>query len=367
MRLYRKTSETLNNNNKKSIFLQQSGFMRILIKCPSFNKHGGIRVLVEHANGLSSLGHEVYFQSVNPSQKPDWIDINPNVEVIFGQAHFSPTFFDVIIAGSPFLALDIQAQYPKTRSFMLLQMCEELFLPDNEKYVQACLKAYHLPMPIIGISRWNQERVYNVHGRSQEYEFHYIGNGVGDEFTPGEKDPELTILVEGWIGYNHAKDTNAIGPKVARRLKQDFGAKVIAYSQFPKDTTQFGKLPFLEFRDVPDEYYTGPDTETIVRLNQRAHILLKASHFDARSCAPVEAMKCGTPTARAIDLGDDDLIHRYNSLRCAYNEQELYAAAAELIENVGLRNELIDNGLKYAETELSWPRWTGELEKIISK
>jgi len=340
--------------------------MKILIKCPSFNKHGGIRVLIEHANGLARLGHEVYFQVINSGQKPDWIAVSPEVEIVYGNAYFPKGFFDVILAGSPFVALDVYAQYPGVRSFMFLQMCEELFNPENKQYVDSCIKAYRLPMPIIGISQWNKERIYFQHGRNPELPYHIIGNGVGDEFKPGKKDDGLTVLVEGWIGYNHAKDTNALGPKVAKRLKEDYGARVIAYSQFPKNTTQFGTLPFLNCYDVPDEYYVGPNTETIVELNQRAHILVKASRFDARSCAPVEAMKCGTPTSRAIELGDDDLIHGINSIRCAYDEQELYAAAAELIENTRLRESLTAGGLEYAKTELSWDKWTKELEKIIT-
>lgn len=340
--------------------------MDILIKTPSFAKHGGVRVLIEHANGLAKIGHSVCLQSMSTSLNPEWIAVHPDIEIVYGKTIFAPNQFDVIIAGSPLVAMDMKSERMNGKQFMLLQMCEELFNTDNKSYVHRCIEAYRLNMPIIGISQWNKDRVMAVHGRNPDYPYYIIGNGVSDEFSPGVKDDEFTILVEAWIGYNHAKDIDAIGPKVAKRVKEKYGVRVLAYSQFPKDARQFGPLPFLDYQDVPDEYYHSIGTDQIVSLNQRAHLLIKASKFDARSCAPVEAMKCGTPTARAIEQGDDDLIHGYNCLRCEYDEEQLFEITCWMIEDEKLRKRITDNGLEYAKENLSWERWTKELEKIIS-
>ena len=116
---------------------------------------------------------------------------------------------------------------------------------------------------------------------------------------------------------------------------------------------------------MPDEFHHAPSPEDIVKLYQRAHILLKASVYDARSCAPVEAMACGTPTARALHLGDDDLINGINCLRCDYNEEQLKAIAGRLVEDADLRAELAANGLAYRKRWLSWERWIEVVEKTM--
>lgn len=337
--------------------------MKILIITPSLAPHGGVRVLGEHGNGLAAQGHDVTFQVVHKPDPglPNWMSFHPDLEIQSGAIKYNPARFDAIIYGSPFIAVQFHNHYKDAKTFLLLQMCEELFNPNNKAYVRQAIESYHLPIPIIGISQWNKDRIFDVHKRDPNLPYHLIGNGVSDNFKPGVKDDGLTVLVEGWVGYNPAKDTDAIAPRVARHLKQKYGARITAYSQFPLSHPQ------AKHTDVPDEYYVTPTAEQIVRLNQRATFLLKASRYDARSCAPVEAMKCGTPTVRAIDLGDDDLLHEYNCLRSAYNYDEMIAHAERIIENQVLRDRYAKNGLEYAETSLSWPHWSNELLKIISQ
>ncbi len=336
--------------------------MKVLIISPSLAAHGGVRVLVEHANGLARQGHDVTLQVVHKPERalPDWVSFDDDVEIQSGAIKYNPARFDAIIYGSPFLAVQFHNHYKDANTFLLLQMCEELFNPDNKAYVQQAIESYHLPIPIIGISQWNKDRILTEHKRDPNLPYYLIGNGVSDNFCPGVKDEGLTVLVEGWVGYNPAKDTEAIAPRVALHLKQKYGARIIAYSQFPLSHKD------AKFKDVPDEYYVQPTAQQIVLLNQRATFLLKASHYDARSCAPVEAMKCGTPTVRAIDLGDDDLLGGYNCVRCDYDYSQMIALSELVIEGSVLP-KLSRNGLEYAETNLSWPHWSNELFKIISQ
>lgn len=360
--------------NLPNISLLTIATLNILIISPSLNLHGGIRVLVEWANGLARRGHYVTFQSQQgyfPNGKDGkankWIEIHPSVEFITDKVEFPANAFDVAIAGSYQVAHFLNAQKWNCRKYCLIQMCEELFHPDNKAYVKQVTDAYRLPMPLICISKWNIDRILNEHARNPEYPIHYVGNGVTNDFKPGEKDKTPTILVEGWIGYNFAKDTEAIGAKVAKRLKEKYIVRILAYSQLPKDEQRFGNLPILQYQNIPDEYYLSPNTKQITSLYQRAHLVIKASRYDARACAPVEAMKCGTPTARAIIEGDDDLIHGLNCLRCGYNEDELFAISERLLLDEKLRAELVENGFKYAEKMLDWDYWMQEIEKIISQ
>jgi len=100
-----------------------------------------------------------------------------------------------------------------------------------------------------------------------------------------------------------------------------------------------------------------PTADKIVELNQRAHIMLKASMYDARSCAPVEAMACGAVPIRAIFHGDDDLIHGHNAMVSAYgDEQAFYNNAKRAIEDIQLWINLRISGAEYRKQYLEWEK-----------
>jgi len=154
---------------------------------------------------------------------------------------------------------------------------------------------------------------------------------------------------------NHSKDVNYLAAKTAARLKNEFGATVLAYSQKP--------LSYL--KDVPDEFYQVPTQAQLVSLYQRSHIILKASLLDARSCAPVEAIACGCVPVRAIRHGDDDLTHLYNCLRTEYADEPFYQAAKRLIERPVIRGVLRANGQKYRDEHLDWGKHMAIIEDIF--
>jgi len=324
--------------------------MRLLITTPTLRPHGGIRVLVEWANHLARRGHKTTLQIFQGPIRADWIDINPDVQVKGGIVQ-SISEYDCVVAGTPFIALHLDSMQG-AKKFFLLQMAEDLFSPGNHGYVEKCRQSYHVKMPIIGISKWVEEYVRDQ-GRTGK--MYYIGNGVTENFTPGEKSKELTVLVEGWNGYNPAKDWEHINAQVADALKKEYGAKIVSYSQAPPTHNEH----------ILDEYYTRPDPEQIVRLYQQATIMVKATRYDARSCAPVEAMACGTVTARGLMKGDDDLFHEMNCLRGGYKYDEVLTHAKRLIEDEELREQLEQSGLQYRKKWLSWDYWMGEVEKIF--
>lgn len=336
----------------------------ILILCPSLAIHGGIRVLVEWANHLARRGHTVTFQIVQPAgyRWQSWIDFDPAVRVQVGQV--IRVDYDIVVASTPMLALMLDSTNAPCKKFYLLQMLENLFEPNNKQWVDMCIESYKVSFPIIGISKWVEEEVRKHRGDGKMY---YVGNGVSDDFKPGQKDEGLTILVEGWGGYNDAKDVDLLAPRVAEVLYKEYGAKIIAFSQFPLAFHKKAK----QYEHCLSEYHEAPSRDELVRLYQRPTFMLKASKYDARSCAPVEAMKCGTVTVRAIERGDDDLVNYHNSIITPYDWGKFYGRARDLcniIKNVGVERALGSyqkNGLEYAARELSWEIRMNEIENIL--
>ena len=324
------------------------------------NIHGGVRIIVEWANHLSRRDHAVTLQIIRPAgyRWDNWIDIDSTVRIQVGQA-INLNGYDIAVATFPAAALAMDADSSFCKKFYFLQMLENLFDP-NPAWHKLCFQSYKVKMPIIGISKWVEEEVRKHRGDGKMY---YVGNGVSDDFKPGQKDEGLTVLVEGWGGYNDAKDVDLLAPRVAEVLYKEYGAKIIAFSQFPLSFHKKAK----QYEYILSEYHEAPSREALVRLYQRPTFMLKASKYDARSCAPVEAMKCGTVTVRAIERGDDDLIDGLNSWVCPYDYNTFlqYAKSACEVYDKHAFQELSRYGLEYAARELSWETRMNEIENIL--
>ncbi len=326
--------------------------MKICYLSPHLHRpHGGIRVIIEHCNHLAEFGHEVTLHVFGNAMTKAWCKISEKIDIRYGGNVTDE--FEVVVATTPPLALVLDAARISAKKFYFLQMAEHLFVKSNKEFNQKAYQSYRVGFPIIGISRW-VEYLVRTEGHRGNLPMYYVGNGVSADFVPGKKDEQFTVLVEGWESYGDSKDVNNIAPKVAKSLKDDFGVRILAYSQFPIKRNV----------GIPDEYYEVPTQEALISLYQRSHIILKASLLDARSCAPVEAMCCGCVPVRAIVHGDDDLVNGYNCLRSEYDEDALYRGAARLIQDKGLLGRLSKNGAAYAKQWLNWPTWMRIIEEI---
>jgi len=316
--------------------------------------HGGIRVIIEWANRLS-VNHKVTLYCKKGKQIPSWIDIDRSIQLT--DNHHDLKKCDLLIITSPHdICLSWTSGMPK-RKVVFLQMLEHLFRPGDINWAGKCNRCYGDDHPLILISQWNKdyvERTFHNDNRT----VHYIGNGVNFSHFPLDrkcKKDGKTILIEGWEATNPTKDIDRIAPSVAQKLRKA-GYRILAYSQIPVSTLSA----------VPHEYYLRPSRERLNDLYARATVLLKASKYDARACAPMEVMTKGCITSRAIDLGDDDLIHGENCLRTTYtNTDEFYNNTMEILTNKGLQTRLRNNCYEYVE-KYSWDYWMPKIEGILA-
>lgn len=317
----------------------------ICITCPGFSIHGGIRIILEWANRLPNT---VILNTSPKSAQLTWFE--NKVPVTSNPAILKKC--DTLIITSPHgIELGGHPYAPKN-VIVFLQMMEHIFQEGNPSWLKRCMRFYKSPHPMILGAHWNAQWCRDF-GRTAP--IYYVGNGVNLADFPiiKEKSGPLTVLVEGWEPYNPAKDVDSLGPKVARRLRAD-GYHILAYSQFPLKT-----MP-----EVPHEYYCKPDLATLNDLYSRAHVLVKATRYDARALAPMEAMTKGTVTARAIVYGDDDLINNVTALRCGYNEDDLYDNAKRLLTDRALRESLAANCLEYVQ-KFTWDYYIGQVMQVI--
>lgn len=319
--------------------------MRIVITCPDINSiHGGIRVILEWANRLHDLGHQVFVLDQAKRLKCKWFPLKTRVvnnSYIINRA-------DCLIVTSPH-----GVQYLDRlvrRKFVFVQMMEHYFRPENPKWLEMCRKFYTTPHHCISISHWNIEEMKQLWGRTAPT--FYVGNGVNLEMFPIRKSIKdgKTILIESPITSNPSKDPEMLTFKVAKHL-QNQGYKIIGYGARPMDI------------DIA-EYYVNPNLDKLNDLYSRATILLKATKMDARSCSPMEAMTKGTVTVRGIIKGDDDLTNE-NSFRCGYNERELYDTA--LLALTSPLTEQKSNACRQYVQDFSWDHWMPKINEIITQ
>lgn len=324
--------------------------MNILYTIPGWGRHGGVRVILEHVNRLHAMGHNVTLLSLQRG-RADWFVLNPGIHIVYHPTDAKNV--DVAVVTSPHTIHWLDAIKAK-KKVLFCQMAEHLFRSHDFKWGLKCERFYTANVPMMAISQWNIDLFRDFYGRTAPT--YYIGNGVNlDDFPISDKPKDgKSILVEGWVAHNGAKDTSCIGPSVAMRLKKELGVKILAYSQLA-NTTAF----------TPDEYYQKPDLAAMNDLYERATIMIKATRYDARSCAPMEAMTKGTVTARAVIEGDDDLEHNVNCLRSGYNEDELYQNAKRLLTDHTLRHSLSIFGRAHVR-KYSWDYWMNKVNDILT-
>lgn len=326
--------------------------MKILVTTPCFAPHGGIRIILELANRLADH-HEVFLQNLGLDANRH-LKIDPRVKVLPHDAWKSARP-DLWLLTSPHATPLLERPGKK---LLHLQMLEHLFRPNDAAWRRQCKAFYTAKYPLISISKWNIAALKKDYWRKDDNTF-FMGTGVNTLQFPVEACPKdgKTVLVEGWAVGNPTKDSSRLAPKVARRLKAE-GYRILAY----------GLLPPADFADVPDEFHVKPDLATMNWLYREATILLKASVYDARSCSPMEAMTKGTVTARALRLGDEDLIHDVNCLRSDYcgagAELTLYRNARCLLVNEKLHTRLLYGCYEHVKTQ-SWEHWLPQYLELI--
>jgi len=320
--------------------------MRIFIQSPNINsRHGGIRVINEWANRLQAFGHKVILYNQAGPVRCDWMTITCKIVNTTSLLDKS----DLLIVTSPHGAFLLSKDKP-VKKVVFLQMLEHLFNITNKSFFDSCLALYTTKYPLISISQWNIRFLQNKYQRKGP--IHYVGNGVNlDDFSISNKPKEGKIaLLESPEPTNMAKDTEKIAVQVAKNLIEK-GWTIKGFGlQAAKD-------------NIYAEYFTKPSLETMNRLYDEATIMIKATKYDARSTAPLEAGTKGTVTIRGIIEGDDDL-NDSNSFKTGYSYDKLFDATMFAINNPEQLKQRSENIKAHVQT-YTWDYWMAKINQIL--
>lgn len=321
--------------------------MRIAITCPGFALHGGIRIILEWANRLAEDNDVFIVCTSRRMARPDWFNLHPSIPI-----YDTLRKCDCLIITSPHgIEFERHIWAPPGRTFIFLQMMEHLFRPSDPKWNDRCEKFYTSKNPLILGAYWNFDWLTKKYNRTAPT--YYVGNGVNlKDFPIQQKRKDgKTVLLESPFSTNPVKDVDQIALNVAARLK-DEGYRIIAYGATRGSS------------EVLNNYCECPTLDEMNLIYSNSTILLKATKYDARALAPMEAMTKGVVTARAIMLGDDDLIHGVTAMRCDYDEEALYYNAKALLTDEKMRQTLANNCIEYVQ-KFSWTYWMNFIRAIL--
>lgn len=318
---------------------------------------GGTRILIEHLNRLSRIGHECEMAFLIP-KFCDWMPVSFRQSALV-EARMTP--YDVVVATeiNTWPVVGDMKSFPNAdRRKVFVQMAEHMFFePESEPWIKANAAYRFLGETLdpLTISGWLSDWIY----RSCGFKAPIVPNGVNtDMFFPdpfdGLDNGVTRVLVEGHSA-NYAKDVLGMSIKTARWLRamgKEF--ELWGFSQHAQPTGDY------------DLYWRMPDQDTIRQIYSSCDILIKASRFEGRSCVDVEAMACGCAVNRAILLGDDDLKHNFNCLKVKYGNHTAFRNnAMRMMDDRKLVKRLSGNGITYVSQQLDWDSSIKKLEGVL--
>lgn len=330
--------------------------MKILYITLGLNACGGVRIICEHLNRLTERGHSCYLYALNGDRSVGWMSTKFRV---IGKDALKRTAkkTDVVVAteaNTPPVVVELET---KGRKFYFIQMRESLFWTQGNPLWAGEVELTYEQMkgilqPVV-ISEWLKAFLEDEYGYE---DVPIVPNGINmDMFYPEPTFPKCEkprLLIEGH-GRNEAKDVYNLSYQVVDAYRKNIQPiELWGFSQYPAHG---------EF----DSYWVQPSQDEIRQIYSSCDVLVKASRYEGRSCVDPEAMACGCAVVRAIDTGDDDLLDDVNCLKVEYGDaQGLYNNLKRMLHEEGLRERLVESGLKYVKKHLAWDDKIATLEAI---
>lgn len=308
---------------------------------------GGVKVILEHANNLVTMGVKVTL--VCHFQRPDWFPLNDEVdyiEVPFGKelAEGIPDC-DVIVATYwDHIQACIETQkapvvYFEQGDFHLFDT--EKISMDIKRFIK---KQYELPKFIITVSHQTAKVIKKLYNREACVFHNSINTKIFNyDVKPYvSHNPYIMMMGSDQIKFKGIDDIlNAY-----RGLKE---------SELEFDLIWVTPTPPSKNYSEVSKVFVNPSQEVIAQLYRGAFAFISASHYEAFSLPVLEAMSCGCPVITTGNVGVREFAKdRVNALFIQFNNpSDIIDKVNELLLDVDLKDRLIRSGLK-TSYKFSW-------------
>lgn len=304
---------------------------------------GGSKIILEHANRLTKMGHTITLISHFP--KPNWFSLDEKVEFI--QVPWENILCksipkcDLIVATywreiyeciEQKIAPVIYFEQGDFHLFDLSKVDERLF-----KYIKKQLDTVKFVYTVSTFAKEKLQEIYNK-------ESIVIPNAVDDKifyYEPHKKNKVITISIIGAEDSEFKKISNILE---AIKIVKKEGYKIDLKWITPTDPVKSKEKAIIN----PKQIVIG---DTL----RNSDIYICASMYES-FCLPVlEAMTCGAAVITTNNGGNMDFIEDgYNALIIEKNNiEDIVNKLKMLIENENLRNTIAKNGVEKA-SQYSW-------------
>ena len=319
---------------------------KIAYLIPGCGISGGIAVVCQHANRLLNRGYDVLLITEDIHREINWF---PNQKVEIVGIEQAPNNIDILVAtgwSTAYTIADINAK----RKVYFVQSDESRFYSAGSFESKKAWDSYKFNYEYMTEAKWIQKWLKEEFGQ----EATYVPNGLDDDII-FQSDPitkkgdKVRVLLEGPI------DIPFKGMEDAFNAVKDLDCEVWCISSAGKPKKEwkcdvfFEKVPMSQMHQI----YSSCD------------ILVKLSRVEGFFGPPLEMMACGGTCVVADVTGHDEyIINNHNALVVKIGDVEgAKNAIKALIEDVELRQRLIENGKKTAQ-EWKWDPTIDTLEDM---
>ena len=317
---------------------------------------GGSKIILEHANRLTKMGHTITLISHFP--KPNWFSLDEKVEFI--QVPWENILCksipkcDLIVATywreiyeciEQKIAPVIYFEQGDFHLFDLSKVDERLF-----KYIKKQLDTVKFVYTVSTFAKEKLQEIYNK-------ESIVIPNAVDDKifyYEPHKKNKVITISIIGAEDSEFKKISNILEAiKIVKKEGYKIDLKWITPTAPVKSK---------------EKAIVNPKQIVIGDTLRNSDIYICASMYES-FCLPVlEAMTCGAAVITTNNGGNMDFIEDgYNALIIEKNNiEDIVNKLKMLIENENLRNTIAKNGVEKA-SQYSWNITMERIEKYYKE
>jgi len=323
---------------------------------------GGLRVIIEHVNGLAGLGHEVEIWQAEKGIPYFKTDVS--IRTYDPEKLDSP---DVLVLTDPVFVTDARhIRSKRKRTFLLIQHDFEwlskatdyykhvTWYADNEDYFDdgTC--------KILVVSQWLRDLLHEKYSAKS----FLVRNGVSKELfheaEPMIKTKRPVVLLQyepqNWKGFHDAISAIlGIGrPEVQVAM---FGR---SYPLTPYENGQYFGFSFSSV------FFCLPEQSELSSIYCSATIFVSSSWKEGFGLPGLEAMACGVPLITTDSGGINDYAIHDQTAKVVPPRDPVALAEAitNLLDDKAERDRLAQNGLLKAK-EFSWSKSIGDLEHIL--
>jgi glycosyltransferase involved in cell wall biosynthesis len=327
------------------------------------NVSGGLRVIVEQANGLMDRGYTVeiwlaseYLESYFACNVP--------------LKNYDPTLLDtpdIVVFTDPAFIPHIARFRPTQKSYLLAQhdneWCEATMgMPTNTYLLHEHKEFFdNKTWEVIVVSRW----VHDVFKDRYGIDSHVVENGVSAElFHPAKpllSSKSLKVLI-GTSSINWKGSGEALAAARQVQLSHYPEMEILLYGGiFDDNTTLLRDLRF------PVTIFNVPQQKDLAGIISSATVFVSASWKEGFGLPGLEALACGVPLLTTDSGGVREYaVHNKTAIVVeSQNQHDLEAGLIKLLSSSTLRKKLIKNGFDMA-SKLTWQNSINKLVNVLT-